>query len=205
MAVLLECCQRSAPESDIVISPLVIFSLEQQHVFLIRVAGHVGLSGRSMSERASGSAMRRRERRLMDAHQMSVSQSLSRLSIRQQVACLSEAAASFCRTELKRTRTRHDTHTPSPLWKQTSVYTFMQSSKVSFVCEIHKPNYHKQSRQQQPPHKQTRKHEPGALMSHHPAWVGHHTGGSRSKPTVHPCPHRWEGCGLLTDSPTPQQ
>ena len=28
-----------------------------------------------------------------------------------------------------------------------------------FSCEIHKPNYHNQSRQQQPPHKQTRKHE----------------------------------------------
>ena len=40
----------------------------------------------------------------------------------------------------------------------------------------------------------------GALMAHHPAWVGHHTGGSRSKPTVHPCPLRWGGCGLLTNS-----
>ena len=27
----------------------------------------------------------------------------------------------------------------------------------------------------------------GALMFHHPAWVEHHTGGSRSIPTVHPC------------------
>ena len=27
----------------------------------------------------------------------------------------------------------------------------------------------------------------GALMFHHPAWVEHHTGGSRSTPTVHPC------------------
>ena len=26
-----------------------------------------------------------------------------------------------------------------------------------------------------------------ALMAHHLAWVGHHTGGSRSTPTVHPC------------------
>ena len=26
----------------------------------------------------------------------------------------------------------------------------------------------------------------GALMAHHPAWVSHHTGGSRSIPTVHP-------------------
>ena len=42
----------------------------------------------------------------------------------------------------------------------------------------------------------------GALMAHHPAWVGHHTGGSRSKPTVHPCPLRWDGCGLLTNSTT---
>ena len=39
-------------------------------------------------------------------------------------------------------------------------------------------------------------------MAHHPAWVGHHTGGSRSKPTVHPCPLRWGGCGLLTSTPT---
>ena len=27
----------------------------------------------------------------------------------------------------------------------------------------------------------------GALVIHHPAWVGHHTGGSRSTPTVHRC------------------
>ena len=39
-------------------------------------------------------------------------------------------------------------------------------------------------------------------MAHHPAWEGHHTGGSRSKPTVHPCPLRWGGCGLLTNSTT---
>ena len=39
-------------------------------------------------------------------------------------------------------------------------------------------------------------------MAHHPAWVGHHTGGSRSKPTVHPCPLRWGRCGLLTNSTT---
>ena len=34
-----------------------------------------------------------------------------------------------------------------------------------------------------------------------PGWE-HHTGGSRSKPTVHPCPHRWGGCGLFTNSTT---
>ena len=39
-------------------------------------------------------------------------------------------------------------------------------------------------------------------MAHHRAWVGHHTGGSGSKPTVHPCPLRWGGCGLLTNSTT---
>ena len=39
-------------------------------------------------------------------------------------------------------------------------------------------------------------------MAHHPAWVGHHTGGSRSKTTVHPCPLRWWGCGLLTGTPS---
>ena len=32
-------------------------------------------------------------------------------------------------------------------------------------------------------------------MAHHPVSVGHHTGGSRSKPTVHPC-------GLLTSTPS---
>ena len=31
----------------------------------------------------------------------------------------------------------------------------------------------------------------GALMDHRLAWVGHHTGGFRSEPTVHPCPLRW--------------
>ena len=37
-------------------------------------------------------------------------------------------------------------------------------------------------------HSQPRKARAGALMAHHPAWVGHYTGGSRSTPTVHPCP-----------------
>ena len=32
------------------------------------------------------------------------------------------------------------------------------TASVEEGCEIHKPNYHNQSRQQQP-HKQTRKHE----------------------------------------------
>ena len=39
-------------------------------------------------------------------------------------------------------------------------------------------------------------------MAHHLAWLGDHKGGSRSKPTVHPCPLRWGGCGLLTNSRT---
>ena len=39
-------------------------------------------------------------------------------------------------------------------------------------------------------------------MAHHPAWVGHHTGGFRSTPTVHPCPLRSGGCGWLTGTPT---
>ena len=33
-------------------------------------------------------------------------------------------------------------------------------------------------------HSQPRKARAGALMAHHPAWVGHHTGGSRSIQTV---------------------
>ena len=37
----------------------------------------------------------------------------------------------------------------------------------------------------------------GALMFHHPAWVEHHTGGSRSTPTVHPCWLRSGGRGWL--------
>ena len=40
----------------------------------------------------------------------------------------------------------------------------------------------------------------GALMAHHPAWVGHHRGGSNSTPTVHACPLRWEGCGWLNST-----
>ena len=39
----------------------------------------------------------------------------------------------------------------------------------------------------------------GALMAH-PAWVGHHTDGSRSKPTVHPA----LGGEAVGCSPTPQ-
>ena len=34
-----------------------------------------------------------------------------------------------------------------------------QTASVEEECEIHKPNYNNQSRQQQPPHRQTRKHE----------------------------------------------
>ena len=33
-------------------------------------------------------------------------------------------------------------------------------------------------------HSQPRKARAGALMAHHPAWVGHHTGGSRSRPST---------------------
>ena len=33
------------------------------------------------------------------------------------------------------------------------------TASVEEWCEIHKPNYHNQSRQQQSPHEQTRKHE----------------------------------------------
>ena len=37
-------------------------------------------------------------------------------------------------------------------------------------------------------------------MPHHPAWVGHLTGGSRSTPTVHPCLVRQGGCGWLNST-----
>ena len=47
-------------------------------------------------------------------------------------------------------------------------------------------------------HKQSRSARAGALMAHHPAWVAHLTGGSRSTPTVHPCLVRQGGCGWLT-------
>ena len=36
-----------------------------------------------------------------------------------------------------------------------------------------------------------RKARAGALVIHHPAWVGHHTGGSGSTPTAHRC--RYDG------------
>ena len=35
-------------------------------------------------------------------------------------------------------------------------------------------------------------------MAHHPAWVGHHTGGPRKTPTVHPCSRKGGSCGWLT-------
>ena len=37
------------------------------------------------------------------------------------------------------------------------------TASVEEGCEIHKPNNHNQSRQQQPPHKQTRKHHQAIL------------------------------------------
>ena len=49
-------------------------------------------------------------------------------------------------------------------------------------------------------HSQPRRALADSLMTHHPAWVCHHTGGSRSTPTVHPCPLRWEGCGWLNSN-----
>ena len=36
-------------------------------------------------------------------------------------------------------------------------------------------------------HSQPRNGRAGALIAHHPAWSGHHTGGSWSTPTVHLC------------------
>ena len=53
-------------------------------------------------------------------------------------------------------------------------------------------------------HSQPRKSRAGALVTHHPAWVGHHTGGSWTTPTVHPCPLRWEGVGGSTALSTPK-
>ena len=50
----------------------------------------------------------------------------------------------------------------------------------TLLCEIHKFNHHNQSRQQQA-NTQARV---GVLMVHHPARMGHHTGGSRSKPNT---------------------
>ena len=35
----------------------------------------------------------------------------------------------------------------------------------------------------------------GALMAHNLAWVSHHTGGSWSTPTAHPCSGKVGGCG----------
>ena len=47
--------------------------------------------------------------------------------------------------------------------------------------------------------KQQRTARAGALMTHHPAWVGHHTVGSRSTPTVHPC--RYDGLLWVAQQP----
>ena len=70
------------------------------------------------------------------------------------------------------------------------------------ICEIHKPNNHDQSRQQQPPHKQTRKQELALWwLTILPGWVTKRVGPGQ-RPTVHPCPLRWGGCGLLTNSTT---
>ena len=67
-------------------------------------------------------------------------------------------------------------------------------------CEVHKPGCHNQSVTTTTTTAQANTQaRAGALMAHHPAWVGH-TGGSRSP--VHPCPLRWGGCGLLTNSTT---
>ena len=44
----------------------------------------------------------------------------------------------------------------------TRTFGYQTSSRRRFQfqeCEIHKPNYHNQSRQQQPPHLRTRKQE----------------------------------------------
>ena len=53
-------------------------------------------------------------------------------------------------------------------------------------------------------HKQSRNARGGALAAHHLAWVGHHTGGSSSTPTVHPCLVRQGRCRWLTALSTPK-
>ena len=55
---------------------------------------------------------------------------------------------------------------------------------IIWNCKRARLSSHHQTRQQQSPHKQNTQARAGALMAHHPAWVGHHTGGSRSKPPV---------------------
>ena len=76
------------------------------------------------------------------------------------------------------------------------------SRKQKIICEIHKPNLPQSVTTTTTTAQANTQARAGALTAHHPAWKGHHTGGSRSKPTEHPCPLRWEGCGLLTSTPT---
>ena len=60
------------------------------------------------------------------------------------------------------------------------------------------------STEQEHEHKQQRTARAGALMAHHPAWVDHHTGGSRSTPTVHCRPIRKAVGGSTTTNPQQQ-
>ena len=47
---------------------------------------------------------------------------------------------------------------------------------------------------------QSRTARAGALMAHHPAWVGHLTGGSWMTPTEHSCSRKGGGCGWLNST-----
>ena len=57
------------------------------------------------------------------------------------------------------------------------------------------------STEQEHEHKPQRTARAGALVARHPAWVGHHTGGSWSTPTVQRCPKGEAVCGSTTTNP----
>ena len=70
------------------------------------------------------------------------------------------------------------------------IYVLLNFSKTP--CWILARQRHKNS--------QSRDARAGALVARQPVLVGHLTGGSRSTPTAHPCPPRWEGCGWLNST-----
>ena len=95
---------------------------------------------------------------------------LTSLSVR---GCF-DSSLRFCLRLRLRLRLRLPYHSWMLLCRQTRLVTYRAYKYPYTTSTEHEP-------------KQQRTARAGALMAHHPAWVGHHTDGSRSTPIVHRC------------------
>ena len=119
------------------------------------------------------------------------------------------AARSCCRTHSSKIGSGKHGSSAKSCFRRTCLewYGFIAVLWSLYLLENSTSGVHSHDNQrarQRHKHKQSRNARGGALAAHHLAWVGHHTGGSSSTPTVHPCLVRQGRCRWLTALSTPK-